>query len=365
MLSRDSWCIFPDLYLPTHRRSARIARIIFAPMKLSPSLLALASDSAASPTGPAARCEAANFRWEQAVADKRADDYNDYVGTIAAHKDWKAEHWGYLSQSVHIARDLPRCAESFMDRNRLAHLNEGMDNTFLLRLESIGGLLSQPLLSDDVGDRFWERFYKSQQDLRKDKLSDAGEALRAEFVAQWNKQRTQARPMFATFLNSFFGGNLKELVKADWPHLLRDRLGLRHWPSTAGKPLPVALMCYTVDEVREAKAIAKKKGAAASFTRPTVLEGEMSAAFIPAPLLSGGESYGHTLNLSETGVPVEFSPELLTFPIDYQARHIKALGFITRAHALQDDQATLEARNRHVQGLRVWPDCGDFGEVLP
>jgi len=338
-------------------------------MKLSPSLLTLASDSAASPTGPAARCEAANFRWEQAVADERADDYNDYVGTIAAHKDWKAEHKGYLSQSVHIARDLPKCAEGFMDRNRLAHLNEGMDNTFLLRLESIGHLFSQPLLSglpdDDVTHRYWQRFYRSQQDLRKEKLSDTDEALRAEFVAQWNKQRTQARPMFATFLNSFFSGNLKDLVKADWPHILRDRLGLRHWPSTAGKPLPVALMCYTVDEVRAARDLAKKKGAAASFTRPTVLDGEMSAAFIPAPLLPGGESYGYTLNLSETGVPVEFSPELLTYPIEYQPRHIKALGFITRAHTLQGDQATLEARNRHVQGLRAWPDCSDFGEVLP
>lgn len=349
---------------PTHRRSTRIARIIFDPMKLSPSLLALASDSAASPAGPAARCEAANFRWEQAVADERADDYNDYVGTIAAHKDWKAEHWDYLSQSVHIARDLPKCAESFMDRNRLAHLNEGMDNTFLLRLESLGPLFSQPLISGDVANRFWERFYKSQKDLRKDKLSDVGETLRAELVAQWNKQRLQARPMFATFLNSF-GGDLPKLVKADWPHILRDHLGLRHWPSTAGKPLPVALMCYTVEEVRDTREIAKKKGAAASFTRPTVLDGEMSAAFIPAPLLPGGESYGYTLDLSETGVPVEFSPELLTFPIEYQPRHIKALGFITREHALQDDQTTLEARNRHVQGLRAWPDCNDFGEVLP
>jgi len=110
--------------------------------------------------------------------------------------------------------------------------------------------------------------------------------------------------------------------------------------------------------------MAAKKGAVASFARPTVLDGEMSAAFMPAPLLPRGKSYGHTLDLSCTDVPATFSPELLTFPIEYQPRHIKALGFISRPHALQQDEDILAARNRHVQGLQSLPDCGDFGEVL-
>lgn len=170
--------------------------------------------------------------------------------------------------------------------------------------------------------------------------------------------------MFATFLNNF-GGNLNELIKTDWPHILRDSLGLTTYlPITADKSLPVALMCFTLDEVRQARALATKKGAVASFARPTVLDTEMSAAFIPAPLLPGGASYGYTLNLANTDIPAQFSPELLTFPIDYQPKHLKALGFITRPHALQDDQAQLAARNRHVQGLRTWSGCADFGEVL-
>jgi hypothetical protein len=200
--------------------------------------------------------------------------------------------------------------------------------------------------------------------LRKDKLSDDSEALRTDFVEQWNKQRIQARPMFATFLNNFEGGNLDKLVKSDWPHILRDRLGLTHWPSTVGKPLPVALMCYTLDEVRQARAMASKKGAVTSFARPTVLDGEMSAAFIPAPLLPGGKSYGYTLDLASTGVPDAFSPELLTFHIEYQPRHVKALGFISRPHALSKDEDILAARNRHVLGLQCLPGCGSFGEVL-
>lgn len=246
--------------------------------------------------------------------------------------------------------------------NRLAQLDEQLDDTFLLRLESIGHLFEMPLVRD-VAELFWTRFFNSQKDLRKDRLSDTDEALREEFVDKWNAQRTQARPMFATFLNDV-GGDLKRFVKEDWPHTLRDRLGLTHWPSTAGKPLPVALVCYRLDEVRQARANSTKKGAVSSFARPTVLDTEMSAAFIPAPLLPGNKSYGYTLDLAGTEVPDAFTPELLTFPIDYQPKHIKALGFINREHALQEDKVILAARNRHMEGLRRLGGCEDFGEVL-
>ncbi|HEX5392987.1 MAG TPA: hypothetical protein VFW68_06895 [Rhodocyclaceae bacterium] len=332
-------------------------------MYLSPSLHELASDDVASPEGPAIRCEMANFRWERAVSADRARDYSTYVDNVATHKDWKAEHKSYLGSLVHIPKDLPRSAECFLAINDSAHLNVQLDNTFLLRLESIDHLFRQPLLAD-VANQFWTRFINSPKDLFKDTLPDSvSEALRAEFVAQWNAHRTQARPLFATFLNDF-GGNLKAFVKEDWPHILRDRLGLTHWPSTPGKSLPVALMCYTVDDVLQAQALATKKGAVSSFCRPTVLDAEMSAAFIPAPVLPCGESYGYTLDLANTEIPQAFTPELLTFPIDYQPRHIKALGFITREHALQHDAAIFAARNRHVQGLQGLSGCSSFGEVL-
>jgi hypothetical protein len=293
----------------------------------------------------------------------RAEQYQTDIGDVATHKAWKAEHKDYVWSSVYIAKDLPKSAESFLAVNQQAHLQEHLDNAFLLRLESLDGVVNQPLLSDDIANRFWLRFYHSQKDLRKDTLNDSDEALRTEFVKQWNEQRSQARPMFATFLNDF-GGNLTELLKTDWPHILRDRLGLTHWPSTPGKALPVALMCYEINEVRAARALASKKGVAASFARPTVLDTEMSAAFIPAPLLPGNASYGYTLDLANTNVPQAFTPELLTFPIDYQPKHIKALGFITTPHALQEAPALLAARNRHVQGLQTLPDCGGFGELL-
>jgi hypothetical protein len=331
-------------------------------MNLSTPLSHLASDAVASEFGTVARCEAANFRWEPAVSDARATEYKTYVGEVTAHRDWKAEHKDYVSSFVYVPKDLPRSAECFMAINQQAHLDEQLDNTYLLRLESIGYLFEHRLVAD-LAEQFWQRFFNYPKDLRNDKLRDEDETLRTAFVTQWNAQRIQARPLFATFLNDF-GGNLDVLVKQDWPHLLRDRLGLVHWPSTVGKALPVALMCYTVDDVRQARQAASKKGAVASLTRPTVLDTEMSTAFIPAPLTEGGGSYGHTLNLANSAIPENFTPELLTYPIDYQPRHIKALGFISHAHALHDDAAMLAARNRHVQGLQTLPRCADFGEVL-
>lgn len=344
-------------------RDARNRLSLLTTMNLNPSLHELASDAAASRSGDEARCEAANFRWECAVSAERAEEYAVYVGDVATHKDWKGEHKGYVESFLQVAKDGARSAECFMAVNRQARLNEQMDNAILLRLESIDHLFTDPLVSG-IAENFWQRFCKSPKDLGKAKLPDDSEALRAEFVNQWNKRRTQARPLFATFLNDFFDGNLPELVKKDWPHILRDRLGLTHWPGTPGKSLRVALMCYEVDEVRQARLLATKKGAVASFARPTVLDAEMSNAFIPAPLLPGGKSYGHTLDLANTGVPATFAPELLTFPIDYLPRHIKALGLIERPHALGDEQAMLAARNRHVQGLQALPGCGGFGEVL-
>lgn len=330
-------------------------------MKLGSSLHDLASDDHAQSLGAKVRCESANFRWEDAVSVGRTTEYEAYVGAVAGHKDWRAEHKSYISSFVHVAKDLPRTAECFMALNDKAHLKEDLDDTYLLRLESIGHLFD-PLVSG-VAESFWLRFFKSQRDLRKGKLTDDAESLRNEFVAQWNAHRVQARPMFAAFLNDF-GGNLEDVIKDDWPHMLRDRLGLTHWPSAASRPLPVILVCYSLQEVRQARLYASKKGAVASFARPTVLDSEMSAAFVPAPLLAGGRCYGYTLNLASIGTPDTFTPELLTFPIEYLPRHIKALGFISREHALRTDDDVLAARNRHVQGLQSLPNCSGFGEVL-
>ncbi len=330
-------------------------------MKLKSQLDTLAADKVAATAGTSMRCITSNFRWECALTEQRSTDYNDFIDPVDNHQDWKAEHRQYVDACIHVAKDAPASAECFAASNQQAHLNE-IDNTLLLRLESVGYLFHKKAIKG-VATAFWDRFYHNLKDLKKDTLPIAADSLRTEFINQWNAQRVQARPMFTTFLNDF-GGNLGALIKQDWPHIMRDRLGLTHLQGSATEPLPVILVCYSVDEVRAAQLMAAGKGATSGFTRPTVLDMEMSDAFIPAPTTSANTSYGHTLDLACADIPSQFTPEMLTFPLDYQAKHIKALGFITREHALHDEQALLDARNRHIQGLQRQPDCADFGEVL-
>jgi len=329
-------------------------------MKLNTRLSQLAADA---DENPAWRCEKANFRWDEAVSSNRSHEYNTYVDEPHSYKEWRAEHNNYLKTFVQIPRDFPRSCESFTAMNSDAHLREDMDDTLLVRLESLGRVIANPLIAE-LAEIFWLRFYHSQNDLTKTSLPHSVENLLVSFVAQWNELRTQTRPLFATFLNDF-GGDLKALIKSDWPHILRDRLGLTHWPGAEDKDLPVALMCYKVSEVREARLLAAKKGAVASFTRPTVIDAEMSSAFIPAPIHQGEKSYGYTLDLSSpeqaTGI---FTSEILNFPIEYQPHHIKALGYITRKHILTDQQKILEARNSHIKNLQDYTGRTNFGEVL-
>lgn len=331
-------------------------------MRLSPQLDELATDDAAKPAGMLSRCSMANFRWEHTVGDERADDYLSYLDDPANHQQWQTEHKDYLRENVWQPRDQPRTSACFTSLNQQAHLLESMDDTFLLRLESLDGLLNGALTAEPA-KAFWQRFINRQSVFFKPGLALDDEGSLEAFINLWNAERTQARPLFATFLNHF-GGNIKELVKQDWPHLMRDQLGLAHWPSTPGKDVPVALMCYKVSEVRAARQLAISKGAVASFTRPTVLDSEFNSAFVPGALPPGGESYGYTLDLSGQEIPEGFAPELLTFPLDYKPEHLKALGFISTPHILDTDDKMLDARNRHVQGLRSLAGCADFGEVL-
>lgn len=322
----------------------------------------LCSDAIASQSGITHRCSSSNFRWEQAVSVGRAADYTEYVGDVTTKESWRAEHKGYLHTSVHIARDIPRSSECFTSINTDAHLNSIVDDTYLLRLESIAHLFERPLIADMVNN-FWQRFFNSQKDLKKQNISESDQFLRGEFLNQWNALRTQSRPMFATFLNSF-GGDLKNFIKSDWAHTLRDSLGLTHLVGSISEPLPVILTCYTVKEVNEARTSFAKNDATASFSRPTVLDMDMSSAFIPAPLQFDNQSYGYTLDLAKDEVPEDFIPEILNYPIDYSLDHIKALGFISRDHNLNEDKLILTARNRHITGLRRTSKYEKFGEIL-
>ncbi len=82
-----------------------------------------------------------------------------------------------------------------------AHLNEELDNTFLLRLESLDRLFDSKLVTIN----FWERFYNSQKDLLKDRLTTPAKYCAKSSPGNGTPCARSARPSFATFLNDFGG----------------------------------------------------------------------------------------------------------------------------------------------------------------
>ena len=180
--------------------------------------------------------------------------------------------------------------------------------------------------------------------------ADAVPAVRSFFEA-WN-QRRDARPMFATFYDEV----QEESDDADWPHALRDRLGLGHYGYAGGSPLPVALMRYSLADVFSAQASHRLSTGCAL---PTVLDGGMHEFFFPVP---GEHPYGATVHLLP-GRADTLTAEILHCRIDYQHEHLYRLGTITRPHQLTDDQLR-GARDLHLLALQL--ECGreDFGETF-
>ena len=219
--------------------------------------------------------------------------------------------------------------DAFLD-DRLASLS---DNQSLVRIEALARENS------DL-DRGLTR-------QRADDGDGAG-ARRSHLLRRWN--RAGARPAFAAFCDEV----QKESDDADWPHALRDRLGLGHYGGRA--ELPVALMRYSLADVFSAQA---SRQLSAACALPTVLDGGMHEFFFPVPR---EHLYGATVHLLP-GLADTLTAEIVHCRIDYQRTHLYRLGTITQPHQLTDNQLR-DARDLHLLALQV--DCGraDFGEPL-
>ena len=178
--------------------------------------------------------------------------------------DWAEAYQLHLEQRCKVAR--PAVPDAFLDVNREAWLSELSENQSLIRLED----LSRALQANNLG----------LEDLR-DLLQradghddDASQAVRGFFEA-WNERR-DARPAFAAFWDEV----QEELEDADWPHALRDRLGLGHYGCSEGQPQPIALMRYSVADVHAAQEEHQLRTACAL---PTVLDDGLNEFFFFCP----------------------------------------------------------------------------------
>lgn len=154
---------------------------------------------------------------------------------------------------------------------------------------------------------------------------------------------------------SFYDEVQVDVNHAEWPLVVRNRLGLVHYGSFGPRPWYVALMRYSMSEVLEASASSGHKACAL----PTVLDGGMHEFFFPAPRES---PYGVAMQLDPTR-SVSLTSELLHHRIEYRPEHIYRIGQLIEV-ALLSDALFAEVRNSHLLALRASTHREDFGELF-
>ncbi len=284
-----------------------------------------------------------NCRFDERAGIGRWQRFDSLLRDEAANlsamdwKDWNATNKRHRDRYCKVHR--PCVPDAFLEINRCAWLQDLPANQSLVRIED----LTRPLIRSSRLDNL---------DHLKDLLQGADngndDARRAvqDFFDEWNQDR-DARPAFAAFYDQV----QQEADGSDWPHALRDRLGLGHY---CGATLPVALMRYPFAEVFSARASRQLPVACAV---PTVLDDGMHQFFFPAPR---ERSSGATVHLAPKRAGT-ITAEILHCRIDYRREHLWKIDYIKRPRKLTDDQLR-EARDWHLLALQEECDRGDFGE---
>ena len=279
-----------------------------------------------------------NCRFDERTSDQRWRAFEALLpaSSSIAWEDWTKAYRFYLDQRCNVpSTSVP---DTFLHANRDAWLEKLSENQSLVRMEK----LIEPLQNSTLTFSDLKALVQSDDD-------DAGHVVRF-FLKAWN-QRRDARPTYAAFADEVQA----ELDQDDWPHTLRDRLGLGLYVGTPNDPLPIAVMRYSLQEVLAAKTSAI--GSAVAL--PTVLDGGMHELFFPVPR---EHPYGATVHL----VPKlgdTLTAEVVHCRIDYQEHHIYRLGEISRPTEMGEARLR-EARDRHLYALREATGRADFGEPL-
>ncbi len=293
-----------------------------------------------------------NCRFEERASGQRWEQFEIYL----PHDDGGAITWEDWAEAdeLHIKKrfTVPSTStpDTFLAINRSAWKKGMAENQDLIRFEH----LATPLKGMwDDGSTLEEKLENLRDLLTR---ADSGKDYEAEqsvadFFELWSSRRDN-RPSFA----AFFDEVREECDDDDWPHALRDRLGLGHYGGSSDVLIPVALMRYSLKEVIEAQ---QDKKVPTACALPTVLDGGMHEYFFPVPT---AYPFGATLHLDPPNAEV-LTAEILHFRIEYERKHLLKLGFITKSHR-QHDNVLRESRDLHLTALRIETDQYDFGEEL-
>ncbi len=293
------------------------------------------------------RAVADNCRFDERASAERWNAFKSELAKRAvdpAAIDWA--DWGEANKQQILTRvEVPTGSvpDAFLDINGAAWLPRVVGGQWVVKLEALTKVLNKKHLT-----------LAQLEDLlrRGDSGRDAdARAAVEEFFDGWNGMR-DARPAFCARRDEVEA----EITDADWPHALRDRLGLGHYGLPGGVGIDVALMAYDMNYVIASQKAARIPTACAL---PTALDGGMHQFFFPVPR---EHPFGATVHLAP-GKSDTLTAEWLHCRIEYERRHLVKLGRIVRPHGV-DDPALVEARDLHLLSLQVECNRPDFGEPL-
>jgi hypothetical protein len=284
-----------------------------------------------------ARAEGDNIWFEERVSAARQHVFEDAAAGASGADSLRRRHIDYWKTWVMVSEDIPH---TFLAELAPADLGSQVidECQTIIRLEA----LDRPL------GKWWLSFDELE---KAHKIQDI--PVLQGFLDVWNDSNIRDhRPAFAAWKDEV----LSELAADDWPDQLRDRLGLAHYNPASAGPIPVALMEYTVQEV---KAEAAKQGLPICFTAPTVIDSGPWPYFFPAPREL---PYGRAMALDPVDDEKRLLAEMLHIRLTYRPVHIVKIGHIHRPPAARELR---ELRNRHLLAVQAASLRGDFGEEIP
>lgn len=284
-----------------------------------------------------------NLHWEERVGDERltryAQGFTDKDVSQIDHLKMAHAQYAEAFLEIDVAEiDIPDTFGAANSSNRWPHIEE---NLYLLRIEDANFALRNTGV--DLAEL--ERAVQSRDG-----------AILARVCEMWNKKRDR-RPAFAT--TEIAVDDLLEAARSDWPHTLRDNLGLGHFdPIPGSPPVPVLLLRYTVGEVMQ-----DKKAGVSGFAIPTVIDGRLNPFFFPTPKPNPGSEaaqyeVGRAVNLAQVASQSDYKMglELVHSFVTYRPEHLWRIGYISRP--LTSDLSAL--RSFHLDWLRLDTDRDDF-----
>lgn len=295
-----------------------------------------------------------NFLLDEAVLETRADTY-EAEGGAARHVDvhaWEDRHYNdYLRRHVFLDQPVSgppgtlnparpaACPETFRfsEGFSFATAKTDLDLLRVVNARRVAELARVP--ESDL--LIWAR----EVEEKREPGSGAWQNLSA-VLGFWSS-RLDLRPVYVTFWED--QRDLFEKDRPDWADALRDRLGLLHLSPPARGEIPILVFRYPVREVPKHHAVRNGR----PLATPTVLDGELSEAFCPAPQ---GQTCGRVVDLSASYA--EPSREVAHPFFPYRVEHLFRVGTVRRPPG----PSLAEARTAHLLAIRDLCARPDYGE---